>query len=381
MALHTIEIFAGVGMLGEGVRAGLGYMGVETRCVCYVEREAHAAAVLAARIESGALDPAPVWSDVCTFDARRWRGAVDCIVAGFPCQDLSVAGRRAGLDGARSGLFFEVLRIADDSGAELIVLENVAGIASATASVVDEAEGDLDERAAARVVGELADRGWNAEWLTLSASDVGASHGRARWFCLAWRMADTARDERDGLENGPTGSGRGVCEAGHRMEHSYLPRRKAQRAQSNRPRKSDEIELRSGALGDTKSNGRREGRAELQGREGRPDSAGAGGAVADADGIGRRQEGYRELESIRADRGRLPIFAPGPNSPAWERIITSSPWLAPAIEPAFRELVDGVAFDMGDCRSARLRCVGNGVVPLQAAAAVVVLARRAGIFG
>lgn len=200
MALHTIELFAGVGMLGEGVRTGFGYLGVETRCVCYVEREAHAAAVLAARIESGALDAAPVWADVCTFDARRWHGAVDCIVAGFPCQDLSVAGRRAGLDGARSGLFFEVLRIADDSGAEFIVLENVAGIASATASVVDEAEGDLDERAAARVVGELADRGWNAEWLTLSASDVGASHGRERWFCVAWRCVGDSGLQHVGLQ-------------------------------------------------------------------------------------------------------------------------------------------------------------------------------------
>ena len=108
MAIHTIELFAGVGMLGEGLRAGLGYLGIQTRTVCYVEREAYAAAVLAARIQEGSLDAAPVWSDVTTFNARRWAGAVDCVVAGFPCQDLSVAGLRAGLDGARSVLFFEV---------------------------------------------------------------------------------------------------------------------------------------------------------------------------------------------------------------------------------------------------------------------------------
>lgn len=190
LALSTIELFAGVGMLGEGVRAGLAYMGIKNRTVCFVEREAYAASVLVARMEEGSLDEAPVWSDVCTFDARAWHGKVDCIVAGFPCQDLSVAGRRIGLDGKRSGLFFEVIRIATDSGAWGIVLENVAGIASATASVVDQTEGELDERAAARVVGELADCGWDSEWITLSASDVGASHGRARWFCLAWRAAD-----------------------------------------------------------------------------------------------------------------------------------------------------------------------------------------------
>jgi site-specific DNA-cytosine methylase len=153
-----------------------------------------------------ALDAAPVWSDILTFDAAAWAGAVDCVVAGFPCQDLSLAGRRAGLDGKRSGLFFDILDIAHACGARYLFLENVAGIASATASVVDEAEGALDERAAARVLGELADRGWHAEWLTLSASDVGASHGRERWFCWAWR--DVADSDCDGLRTG----GRSECE-------------------------------------------------------------------------------------------------------------------------------------------------------------------------
>lgn len=146
-------------MLGEGVSAGFEYLGVNARTVCYVEREAPAAAQLVALMEAGALAPAAIWSDMLTFDGRSWRSRVDGIVAGFPCQDLSIAGRRAGLDGKRSGLFFRVLDIADDSGAWLLVLENVSGIASATASVVDEAEGDLEERAAARVLGELADRG------------------------------------------------------------------------------------------------------------------------------------------------------------------------------------------------------------------------------
>lgn len=324
-------------MLGEGARAGFGYMGINTRCVCYVEREAYAAAVLAARMESGALDPAPVWSDVCTFDAGRWHGAVDCVVAGFPCQDLSVAGRRAGLDGARSGLFFEVLRIADDCGAWSIVLENVPGIASATAAVVDEAEGDLEERAAARVLGELADRGWDAEWITLSASEVGASHQRDRWFCLAWR---------------------GVRQAGHK-------------------------------LGNAARDGRREGWPELQGREGRSDSCGTGGAMADTSSA--RWQGRELGDALHADRGGQEahgpaselrsLFAPSPADQRWAAILADHPHAAPALEPGFRELVDGVAFYMGDSRSARLRCVGNGVVPLQAAAALIVLARRSGVFG
>jgi DNA (cytosine-5)-methyltransferase 1 len=216
--LNTISLCSGVGMLDEGVHAGLEFMGIRGRTVMFAEREAYPASILAARMEEGSLDAAPIWfGDFTELPARRFRGLVDGIVAGFPCQDLSVAGRRAGLDGKRSGLFFNVLDIADDSCAWFLVLENVAGISSATASVVDEAstadyaakpdgsgfsdvgieDGMLFERACSRVMGELADRGWNAEWITLSASDVGASHGRARWFCFAWRVADAGLQHRD----------------------------------------------------------------------------------------------------------------------------------------------------------------------------------------
>ncbi|WP_434513799.1 DNA cytosine methyltransferase [Dechloromonas sp. ARDL1] len=357
-ALHGIELFSGVGMLGEGLRAGLDYLGIPYRAVCHVEREAHAASVLVARIEEGSVDAAPIWSDVTTFNARQWRGKVDCVVAGFPCQDLSVAGRRAGLDGDRSGLFFEVVRIADDCGAWLLVLENVAGIVSATASVMDPEEGELDERAASRVLGELADRGWNAEWLTLSASDVGASHGRARWFCVAWReLADTGHD-RHGR------SAEGVTERDEAFR--ITAPQDFNVADSSR-------HVWDGA-GDGQSSGRR-GICE------------AGNAVADPDSSGQRAGGRcwndsernaRALAEQRGDAG-VGLFAPGPSDPRWSAIIDRHPELAPALEPTFRRLVNGLAFDMGDSRAARLKCVGNGVVALCAAVASVVLLQRAGI--
>jgi hypothetical protein len=106
-------------MLGEGVRAAFEFLGIGHRTVCYVEREAPAAGQLVALMEAGAIDPAPVWSDLTTFDGAAWRGRVDCIAAGFPCQDISIAGRRAGLDGKRSGLFFDILDVADACGAWL----------------------------------------------------------------------------------------------------------------------------------------------------------------------------------------------------------------------------------------------------------------------
>ena len=367
MDLHTIELFAGVGMLGEGLRAGLEYLGVQARPVCYVEREAYAAAVLAARIQEGSLDAAPVWSDVCTFNARRWAGAVDCVVAGFPCQDLSVAGQRAGLDGARSGLFFEVLRIARDCGAEWLFLENVAGIATATATAVDEAEGALEERAAARVVGELADLGWDSEWITISASDVGASHGRARWFCLAWKT---------GVDN-PGGTGaqrtrRAESGAGAGREAVADPQgrggRIGQRAERAR---GAEVEGAGHALG-------RAGlqHQHLQQREDGAEHSGTGGELANTDISGRRTGREQEGAACNATQYGQPIFAPGPADPGWAEIIRQLPHLAPALEPGFRGMVDGLAHRMDDSRAQRLKCCGNGVVAAQAAAAFVELYRR-----
>ena len=175
-------------MLDVGVASGLEYLGITHRTICFCEREAYAVSQLVALQEAGCLDAAPIHTDVTTFPGKRFRGLVDLIVGGFPCQDISIAGRRAGLDGKRSGLFFTILDIADDCDAPVLFLENVSAITTADSTVVDEAEGELTERAASRILGELADRGWDAEWLHLSASDVGASHRRERWFCLAVRQ-------------------------------------------------------------------------------------------------------------------------------------------------------------------------------------------------
>lgn len=350
VVLHELALFSGVGMLSEGLRAGLAYLGIKTRTVCHIEREGYAASVLVARMQEGSLDEAPIWSDVCTFDAKRWAGSVDIVVGGFPCTDLSLAGKRAGLDGKRSGLFFNILDIADDCGAQYLFLENVSGIASATASVVDEAEGALDERAAARVLGELADRGWNAEWLTISASEVGASHGRARWLCFAWRQLDnTGRVQR---RTGHEQDRPGVAEAGGHQAHHGA---------------SD----RSGNVADTQCAEWRAlsvcGAGGQQGHNGgRPEAHGWAG-VADA---------------VLGGTSPCGLFAPGPSDPRWAGIIAAEPWLTPAIDKATESLLcgasDGLAHGLDfSHRAQRLKCVGNGVVPAQAAVAACVLIARA----
>ena len=94
-----------------------------------------------------------------------------------------------------------------------------------------------------------------------------------------------------------------------------------------------------------------------------------------------RTDGRTEQESCRSttEFHHDELFAPGPSNPRWTDIIREHPELAPALEPTFHQLVNGLAFDMDDCRAARLKCSGNGVVALQAALATVVLARRAGL--
>ena len=111
--------------------------------------------------------------------------------------------------------------------------------------------------------------------------------------------------------------------------------------------------------------------------------AGAGrGDVADTAGAGQGGCDGSESRDIGAGEhgergGEVGIFAPGPNSGEWGAILAAYPHLAPAIEPGFRVLADGVAVALDDARDVQLRCGGNGVVATQAAAAFAILLERA----
>lgn len=353
-------------MLDEGVAAGLRYMDVECRHIFYAEREAYPCSVLEARMEEGSMDSAPIWcGDFRELPISKFCGLVDLVVAGFPCQDLSLAGRRAGLDGKRSGLFFDILDIAHACGARYLFLENVAGIASATASVVDEAEGALDERAAARVLGELADRGWNAEWLTLSASDVGASHGRERWFCWAWRdLDDPKRPERRADHAGGTGRQQGhdggwpETHGGSWQSSDALGHTQSQRCREAGQCGAPAAHAGTGGAGANLADSEcccdeRRGIAcdmartgcaaerETRERE-RCGPAVDGSRCAVADASSARQQGREQCGTCTDHRGgaqahgsveqlRRPLFAPGPADARWPAILREWPWLAPAL--------------------------------------------------
>ncbi|WP_420889292.1 DNA cytosine methyltransferase [Cupriavidus gilardii] len=163
--LNELHLFAGA---GGGILAGqlLG-----RRCVCAVEREPYAQAVLVARQNDGTFPPFPIWNDVRTFDGRPWSGIVDVVAGGFPCQDISAAGGGAGIDGERSGLWSEMARIIREVRPRKVELENSPMLTS---------------RGLGRVLGDLAEMGFDAEWGVISAADTGAPHLRERIWIVAY---------------------------------------------------------------------------------------------------------------------------------------------------------------------------------------------------
>ena len=173
--LNGISLFSGIG----GIELGLHE---EVKTVAYVEREPYAQAVLIKRMQEGILDNAPIYDDVCTFRGKKYRGFVDIVFGGFPCQDISFAGKGAGIkEGTRSGLFFELMRVVGEVRPAFVFLENVSAITT---------------RGVDAVLGALAEAGYNARWLTIRASDVGARHRRDRWFCLAYTKSASERSLR-----------------------------------------------------------------------------------------------------------------------------------------------------------------------------------------
>lgn len=173
---RELALFAGV---GGGILGGLlsGW-----RTVCAVEWDAYAASVLVARQNDGTLAPFPIWDDVQTFNARPWRGIVDVVSGGFPCQDISAAGKGAGIDGVKSGMWKHMARIIGEVRPKFALVENSPMLVG---------------RGLARVLGDLAAMGYDARWGVLGAADVGASHRRDR----IWVVATDANGVTDGIKH------------------------------------------------------------------------------------------------------------------------------------------------------------------------------------
>lgn len=169
--MNELALFAGA---GGGILGGklLGW-----RTVCAVERDAYAAQVLSQRQNDGILEPFPIWADVRNFDGKPWAGIVDVISGGFPCQDISSAGRGAGITGSRSGLWAEFARIIGEVRPQYVFVENSPMLTS---------------RGLGTVLGDLAALGYDAEWGCLSCAEVGGNHKRDRIWILATNADSTS---------------------------------------------------------------------------------------------------------------------------------------------------------------------------------------------
>lgn len=322
-----ISLFSGGGSLDLAVKLAF----PNAVCSLYIEREIPAVEILVRRIKEGSLDDAPIYSDVGSIEYAPFRGRLNGVIAGWPCPPVSVAGRRKGVEDSR-WLWPEVSRAIRETGADWFLGENVFGLLSAN-----------DGAALGEVLRDVAISGFDAEWTSLPASAVGASHKRERFFLLARRMADSRRSGVPGqppMHPGGVGRETGATESAH--------------ADAERQR-----------LWDAPGNG----------------SVLIPGGCDD-----------------------LPLFAPGPRDERWGVILQRYSWLAPALTtlavlcdrcavggkgdtgggvegesgaviPDFCDLAHGLAAILGN-RVDQLRLVGNGVVPLCAAVAFTVLYYR-----
>ncbi len=299
--MNGLSLCSGVGGIDLGLRLAV----PRYRTICHVEIEAHCQDVLLARMADGLLDRAPIWGDLKRFDARPWRGLVDVVHGGYPCQPFSTAGRRRGVDDPRH-LWPHVARVVRECEPEWCLFENVVGHLSLGAS---------------EVVRDLVRMGFCVAMGTFTASELGAPHERERLFILA--HADVLGPEA-------------------------IPHR------------------RPGA------DRRRGGRAGVQGDvEG--EDRDAQKAVAAAPGVDA-------LEYPRP-------WPPPPRDITWRDVLALDRSLSPAVEqdgrarlnPAFVEWLMGFprGWTEGSPREARLRMLGNAVVPHVAALAWTELSARA----
>lgn len=188
--MKMIDTFSGIGGFSLAAR-WLG--GIET--VQFVERDPYCQRILRKHWPT-----VPIHDDICTYEPKP--GSADVVCGGFPCQDISYAGKGAGLAGKRSGLFYELLRVVRMVGPRYVVLENVAAIT---------------HRGMGAVLGALAEAGYDVEWACIPAAAVGACHQRDRWWGVAYAAhllgngcAGQQRGQSEGQKVSELGNGDGA---------------------------------------------------------------------------------------------------------------------------------------------------------------------------
>jgi DNA (cytosine-5)-methyltransferase 1 len=252
------------------------------------------------------------WPDVpCYSDIRDVRGEevepVDILCGGFPCQDISSAGKKVGIDGARSGLWTEYARLVGELRPRYVIVENVAA---------------LRKRGLDRVVGDLAALGYDAEWDCIRAADVGAPHRRDRLWLVAYpnRDGEPPHAQHEETRRLSDAAGRGLSDASGESVRQQ-PRRRGGESRSSEA---------------------------LTGLDGKAAS------LADAQGVGQR-ESTTQTDTVAAGWEARRVFGSGSERATPAQWGAAAWW---AVEPDVGRVADGIP-----ARVDRLKGLGNALVP------------------
>lgn len=365
--MQTAHLFSGA---GGGLLADL-ILGHQP--ILAVEWDSHACAVLRERAAEGWFQGLHVHEgDIREFDFSPWARRVDCLAAGFPCQDISAAGRGAGITGSRSGLVSEVFRAIDETEPPIVFLENSPHIRT---------------KGREFVIAELVARGYSWRDGVIGAADVGAGHKRDRWFCLAANADGMRKLQQEGgigtirrwFSDGATqATDIGGIGFGSRTGQTH-PMQREEPCHGNKP------------AADAVCCGCETGgcdRSDLLGREERHATSVCTGNATNLVCAGLSQLGRRDVDEARQEpppycaethaadhmRQRLQVAiqrgglseTDAATIQAAAGYVGAYDWSPPDIGVC--RVVDGMASRMD-----RIKCAGNGQVPLQAAAAWLIL--------
>jgi DNA (cytosine-5)-methyltransferase 1 len=368
--LTHISLCAGYGGIDLGLKRALG----DVRTIAFSEIEAFACANLVAKMEAGLLESAPIWTNLKTFPWERFRGKVDILSGGFPCQPFSAAGQRAGTEDLRH-LFPFILGGVRLCRPAVVFLENVEGIISSRLKGDDWSDPE-GTPVLLHVIRELERVGYQATAGVFSAAEVGAPHQRKRVFIMA-KDGDVELPAAEYTSATYYPAGRG------QEQHEWEPSRTVGNATSERleGRRGTEQGIRDG---DRPSVASREELAspdsERRGQDlEQPTKQGTAGII--------QRSGAKVADSVDSGlQGTLPQMEPGGSR---EEEARSTPRSSPRghihwqAQPAMGRDLDGIADRLDyaelcracDNRTDELRLLGNGVVPDTAARAFRLLWR------
>lgn len=360
---RILSLCSGVGGLELGLKLAM----PTSRTVAYMEIEAYACEILVKRMEEKLLDPAPIWTDVKSFDGKPWCGKVDLIAGGYPCQPFSIAGKKLGDKDPRH-LWPHVRRIVAEVAPAMCFFENVGGHLQLGFEQVHD---------------DLCELGYKVKAGLFTAQEVGAPHRRERLFILAYRNdcgCNSSRNDhterqicsdeewnsaeisenRTQLQSWIGENSSSLADSIGIGSQRLFSQKSSVRIFAEPPKRGSTVVETAAEMADTQSSGIRQCFSELySGIETR------GNELADTkcfgcrgwtDGMERWKSCQTQVKGSRRSCRQLPIWPPRPNDYDEWRDIPEN------LKPAIFRVADGMAN-----RVDRVRACGNGVVSLVAA--------------